>query len=785
MGIIHNELKSKMSNNVRIKQRLAPKSRSLHSWIVCCNLVLGVLASFAVSRPFMVQAFDAVALKIAFPFRQALGKDPELSNRLHIFALDDKTTAITQMGDFGFSGWSYIIEVIQRQQPKAIVIDKIFALSTGQSHAEALIQTLRKSSAPVFVGGYLSHYATEGRTPLGAELPKFKGYLRLDGAESRFQGRRFAYGPQAALVPHFQGVGHISLEDNARYQAVSTTSDGVQTIHLSLLIAKTIEWTGSHLDIDGHSVRLDGTGRILTNIVSPAQLRNRSRTMATLLKDNQARQKVLEEIEPSDIVLLLPQMFTGNTDFKETGFGMLEGGYILASALNSTLTGQWLSTLEISLSVYLSISMLLGLMLLFMRLKTVRNIYIAAMTLSVIGFFVSFIFLHSYWPILSLITHASINFLPIYFMLVRRHEQRTQAIIHSLGSSMGAANIEKIVDSPHLVLRPPEEKKLTILFLDMVGFSLMSDSASPDQLFASLKKHLQLIESIVHRHAGIVDKILGDGVMCFFGVDLGEHVTGRKSSVEDESHIEKAIRCAVELQLMAANLCIEDASRKGLVFPYRIGINTDKCYFGDLGGDDRIEFTCIGRGVNFAARLESNADPFKILLGRGSMDALRAIGSVPSAVPKKIQIKHYSEYFESFEINPFEDNPLLLTHAIDAYRRVHNLRQIEPRYKLGYLPGIEVFVADLPAVIRDVSNSGLAVAVKELYGRGALVEVKIRGLTVSGDAAEFRFMGEVKSSMLDAGTPQMGLLIKNLKASESQALCCELRNVTEQRTKSR
>jgi class 3 adenylate cyclase len=758
------------------KQSFSQTDISFRWRILSLNLVLGAVAVLGLSREAVVDTLDAVALKAAFSIRETLGLGPELSPRLRIFALDDKTTAITRMGDFGFSGWSYILDVLQQRTPHAIIIDKIFALSTGQANTETLVRTLRQSPVPVHVGAYLSDSRIEGREPLSRSPTPHLLPSMPEAERERFRGKEYAYGPLPDLLPHFKAVGHISLESNSRYKAFSLAREGIMTTHLSLLTAASIRWENGRLFIDDRAVHVDRFGRILANLVSPQQLRERTRTLATLLKDNDQRREILEGISSSDVLLLLPQMFTGNTDFKDTALGSLEGGYILAAAINSSLTGLWLSNFELPEWMLLVITLCCFGLLAGLPLKSVRNLYLGTVLLGTGVFLLSFISLRSYWPFLTVLLNVSFIIIPNYFILTRRHELRSRAIIHSLGSSMGQANVEKIIDSPDLVLRQPEEKDMTIMFLDMVGFSVMTDRKSASELFDNLKTQLRMIESIVHRHGGVVDKVLGDGVMCFFGFDLGGKMRTSDDVAARMSHAEQAIRCAMEIQLTSAQLCVAEDKASDIVFPYRIGINTDRCYFGDLGGDERIEFSCIGRGVNYAARLESSAEPFKILIGKGTYQIIKELTDIPGAVPRKIQIKHYSEYFEAYAINPFEQSPALLQKAIDVYRLAHGLEMKEVRYLLGFLPHLRVFLERSAVRILDISESGLAVEASELYGRGALVEIEIQGLPWEADESELRFVAEVKNSSMDSDRMRMGLQIKNLKASDRQKLCAQLRS---------
>lgn len=188
-----------------------------------------------------------------------------------------------------------------------------------------------------------------------------------------------------------------------------------------------------------------------------------------------------------------------------------------------------------------------------------------------------------------------------------------------------------------------KKQQLTIMFIDAVGFSIMSENKSPDLVFQSLKNTLEGVYKIIHKHGGSVDRTIGDGLLTSFGYDYA-------TSLEESVH--HAFAAAIEIQELATSTII--SSKKGEGFPFRIGIHTAEVVIGNLGGSDRIDFTLVGEGVNFASRLEASCNPYRIVLSPRTKDLLSDASFEEEGLKEMfIHIKHHKTYFKVFEYNPF------------------------------------------------------------------------------------------------------------------------------------
>ncbi len=156
----------------------------------------------------------------------------------------------------------------------------------------------------------------------------------------------------------------------------------------------------------------------------------------------------------------------------------------------------------------------------------------------------------------------------------------------------------------------PHEEVLTVMFVDVVGFTAASEHMSPSEVAQMLNAYFTVVNRCIDAEGGTVDKYIGDAVMAFWGAPEAQ-----------SDHAARACRAA---------LAIAEACRSDPDFPkirLKVAVHTGPLLVGDIGAPGRINFTVIGDTVNACARLESlcsNMDDGKdtvILISRETMDA--------------------------------------------------------------------------------------------------------------------------------------------------------------------
>jgi class 3 adenylate cyclase len=155
-----------------------------------------------------------------------------------------------------------------------------------------------------------------------------------------------------------------------------------------------------------------------------------------------------------------------------------------------------------------------------------------------------------------------------------------------------------------------EEKVLTMLFSDIRNFTKMSEGFSPRALITMLNVYLTRMCRIIDATHGVVDKFVGDEIMTLYGAPLPL-----------EGHAILAIQAALAMiqDLIAWN---KQREAEGLpTFSIGIGIHTGLVYTGNMGAENRLNYTAIGANVNLASRVCSVAEPMQILVTEETMRA--------------------------------------------------------------------------------------------------------------------------------------------------------------------
>jgi adenylate cyclase len=185
------------------------------------------------------------------------------------------------------------------------------------------------------------------------------------------------------------------------------------------------------------------------------------------------------------------------------------------------------------------------------------------------------------------------------------------------------------------------EQTVTVMFLDIRGFTARAADAEPKVVVNLLNRFFQALVPIVEtNHRGIVNQILGDGFMAIFGVGRGTI-----------SHADDALRAAGSMLRRLKNLNAELRASGELPLQIGIGINTGRAIVGSIGSSERMEFTAIGNTVNLASRIQAlnKVAGTNLLLSKTTRDALTGPANLRALPPQAV--KGVDEPMEIFTLD--------------------------------------------------------------------------------------------------------------------------------------
>ena len=184
------------------------------------------------------------------------------------------------------------------------------------------------------------------------------------------------------------------------------------------------------------------------------------------------------------------------------------------------------------------------------------------------------------------------------------------------GEYLSPALVERMVRDPaSFALGRSENRELTILFVDIRGFTRIAETMPPEHLREYIDAFLSSMTDVVHRYGGTVDKYIGDAVMAFWGAPL-----------EDPQHADHAVAAALAMLEAVSRLNRGLEANRMPMMRVGIGVNTGHVQVGDMGSRSRRTYTAIGDAVNLAARFEALTKHYDCSIIVGEPTVASAVG---------------------------------------------------------------------------------------------------------------------------------------------------------------
>ena len=157
-----------------------------------------------------------------------------------------------------------------------------------------------------------------------------------------------------------------------------------------------------------------------------------------------------------------------------------------------------------------------------------------------------------------------------------------------------------------------ENRHIAVLFVDIRGFTPMSESLEPEQVVEILNEYLNLTTQSIFKNGGTLDKFIGDATMAVFNAPF-----------DLDDYIYRAVCTALDIAAGSDELEKKLMERFGKSVSFGIGVNCGQAVVGNIGCEFRMDYTAIGDTVNTAARLESNAKRGQILISNDVYEAVK------------------------------------------------------------------------------------------------------------------------------------------------------------------
>ncbi|MBW1958062.1 MAG: HAMP domain-containing protein [Deltaproteobacteria bacterium] len=209
----------------------------------------------------------------------------------------------------------------------------------------------------------------------------------------------------------------------------------------------------------------------------------------------------------------------------------------------------------------------------------------------------------------------------------------------SFGKYIGSEVLEMIMANPESPWLKGHRNEATIVFIDIRGFSSYSKLKEPEEIVEGLNEYFEIATQAIQDHGGYVDKFIGDAVLGVFGVP-----------VYHKDHVERGLRAAGDMQKKFTN---KRYNGNSLLQSVGIAIHSGIVVSGNIGSQDKMEYTVIGDTVNLTAHLNRLAGPGEIIITKSVYENLKDMITVNPLSPQYIKGK--TKPVETFKLLGIKD----------------------------------------------------------------------------------------------------------------------------------
>jgi adenylate cyclase len=566
------------------------------------------------------------------PLRDALGSKSvmqrEPDTKIKMIKIDSKSLEAIGQFPWDRSVYAKLIEKLEQGKAKAIGLDVMIPEpSKDPKQDQALAEVMAKYNNIVL--------------PVNFNFPakqKANDMLEYDRIEV----------PTAAINAPQSQLAHVNVfpdnDDKVRRLIVGLPEKNGKVVE-----AFSVKLANFALD-DAQKVRWDETERkwyrgsevipvnarnqvITQYYTSPRQEKDLKTGYDSFSFSDVLNDKVDARLFENDIVLIGP-FTTGLQDEYMTPMSRaikMFGVEIHANMVQSILENKFWSELSKPYGiVILALVVLLGAYL-FERFKgkTSLFMFLGLMVLYMIVFIVANEALHTYIPIfypLLAIILMYVWSIVSHYMAERRERSRVTGIF---GRFVPKAVVDQMLATGEEVKLGGERMDISLIFVDIRGFTTLSEKLEPEQVIQFLNEYLDVCTKAIFKFNGTLDKFIGDGVMAIFG-----------APIRYDNHAEMAVRAALEMKKQTAMLEARLMEKLGFTVRFGVGINCGPAIVGNIGSEElRLDYTAIGDTVNLTARLESNAKPGEILISDNIYERVSHLFEIESMGEIKVKGK--------------------------------------------------------------------------------------------------------------------------------------------------
>lgn len=274
------------------------------------------------------------------------------------------------------------------------------------------------------------------------------------------------------------------------------------------------------------------------------------------------------------------------------------GVEIQANVIQAIMEGRTLTTVSKWLDAIFAAIIAIGLVLICEKSRVIKVLILCVATAIAKLLLGYFVFQMGYSTNVLTIPLMAV-FIAVYYIALHYYQARAakQSIEKAFSKYVAPQVVDEIAKTGTYELKlGGENRDIAVLFVDIRGFTPLSESLEPEQVVDILNGYLELTTRSIFRHGGTLDKFIGDATMAVFNAPF-----------DTEDYVYKAVLTAWDIVQGGNKIEKEYFTRYGKKVGFGVGVNCGPAVVGNIGCEFRMDYTAIGDTVNTAARLEANA----------------------------------------------------------------------------------------------------------------------------------------------------------------------------------
>lgn len=213
-----------------------------------------------------------------------------------------------------------------------------------------------------------------------------------------------------------------------------------------------------------------------------------------------------------------------------------------------------------------------------------------------------------------------------YLNYIREEKQRKQ-VKNAFSHYVSPELLDDLANNPEKLSLGGETRNITVFFSDIRGFTSISERFNAQELTRFINSFLTPMTNVILERKGTIDKYMGDAIMAFWNapVEIKDHAIQACHAALEMQQAVKDLNAKLKAESESVDLPEGYNRRRYVPIQVGVGLNTDDCCVGNMGSDQRFDYSALGDGVNLGSRLEGQSKTYgvDIVLGENTAELVK------------------------------------------------------------------------------------------------------------------------------------------------------------------